>query len=47
MVVIDMSPMTLKVIGREACLWARGLFGLSKDFKKTPKRLKKGIIKKK
>ncbi len=47
MAVIDMSPMALKVIRREACLWARGLFELSKDPNKTPKHLKEGIVKKK
>jgi hypothetical protein len=36
MVVVDMSPMASKVIGKEACLWARGPFGLSKDPKKNP-----------
>jgi hypothetical protein len=42
MVVVDMSPMASKVIGREACLWARGFFRLSKDPKKAPKHLKEG-----
>jgi hypothetical protein len=36
MVVINMSPMPLKVIGKEACLCARGPFGLLKD--RRPKR---------
>jgi hypothetical protein len=27
---VDMNPMSLKVIGREACSWAKGLLGLSK-----------------
>jgi hypothetical protein len=36
MVVVDMKPMPPKTIGRNVCLWARGLFGLSKDPK--PKR---------
>jgi hypothetical protein len=31
MVVVDMNSMPLKVIQREACLWTRGPFGLSKD----------------
>jgi hypothetical protein len=31
MVDVDMSPMPLKVIGREVCLRAKGPFGLSKD----------------
>ncbi len=31
MVVIDMNPMPPKVIGRKASLWARGIYGLSKD----------------
>jgi hypothetical protein len=33
-----MNPMPLKVIGKEACLWAKGLLGLSKDLgpKKHP-----------
>jgi hypothetical protein len=47
MVVVDMSPMALKVIGKEACLWARGHFRLSKDPKKAPKHLKEGNSKKK
>jgi hypothetical protein len=39
MVVVNMNPMSLKVIGREACLCARGPLSLSKDFgpKKCPK----------
>jgi hypothetical protein len=31
MVDVNMNPMPLKVIGKEACLQAIGLFGLSKD----------------
>ncbi len=31
MVVVGMTLMQLNVIGRKACLWARGPFGLSKD----------------
>jgi hypothetical protein len=45
-VAIDMSPMASKVIGTEACIRARGPFGLSKDTKKTPKHFKEGIINK-
>jgi hypothetical protein len=33
---VDMNPMPPKVIGREACLQAKGFYGLSKDLK--PKR---------
>ncbi len=29
--VINMKPMPLKVIGKHACLWTKGLYGLSKD----------------
>jgi hypothetical protein len=36
MVAIDMSPMPPKVVGREACLWVKGPFELSKDIE--PKR---------
>jgi hypothetical protein len=36
MVDVDMSPIPLKVIGREVHLQAIGLYGLSKDHK--PKR---------
>jgi hypothetical protein len=28
---VIMSSTPLKIIGREVCLWAKGLFGLSKD----------------
>jgi len=31
MVAINMNPMPPKVVGRKACLWAKGPFGLSKD----------------
>jgi hypothetical protein len=33
MVVIDINPMPPKIIGRKAFLWARGLYGLSKDLR--------------
>jgi hypothetical protein len=36
MVDVNMSPTPPKVIGREACLWTKGRFGLSKDL--GPKR---------
>ncbi len=36
MVVIDMNLTPPKIIEKKTCLWAKGLFGLSKDFK--PKR---------
>jgi hypothetical protein len=36
MVDVNMSPMPPKVIGKEACLRAKGPFGLSKDL--GPKR---------
>ncbi len=36
MVGVNISPMPLKIIGREACSQAKGLFGLSKDL--GPKR---------
>jgi hypothetical protein len=43
MVFVDLSSMPLKVIEREACLWARGPFGLSKDLgpKRRPNTSKK------
>jgi hypothetical protein len=31
MVVVSMNPMPSNVIGRKACLWAKGPFGLSKS----------------
>jgi len=37
MVDIDISSTPLKVIGREVCSQARGLFGLSKDL--GPKKI--------
>jgi len=38
MVVVSMNPMPSKVIGKEACLWAKGPSKLSKDLgpKKHP-----------
>jgi hypothetical protein len=36
MMTINMNSMSLKAIGKEVCLQARSLFGLSKDFR--PKR---------
>jgi hypothetical protein len=38
MVDLDMNPMPLKVIGREACLQTRGPYGLLNDlgFKRHP-----------
>jgi hypothetical protein len=33
MVVIDMNPTPPKVIRRKVSLWARGLYGLSKDLR--------------
>jgi hypothetical protein len=47
MVVVDMNPMTSKVIGEKTYLWARGPFGLSKNPKKAPKHLKEGNSKNK
>jgi hypothetical protein len=31
MVVVNMSLMPPKAIGKEICLWARGIYGLLKD----------------
>jgi hypothetical protein len=47
MVDVDMNLMPLKVIGKEACLQARSLFRLSKDFrpKKCPNILKREKLK--
>jgi len=33
---VNMNPMPPRIIGREACLWAKGLSRLSKDL--GPKR---------
>jgi hypothetical protein len=47
MVAINVNPVPPKVIGRKACLWVKGSFGLSKDLrpKRRPNILRKEWLK--
>jgi hypothetical protein len=45
MVVVSMNSMPPKVIGKEACLWARGISRLSKHPDLRSKHLKEGGVK--